>query len=127
MLMRGPRCYAVFGLDERMPAAPSGESYPAILSNDGFAVTAEEANILARIARNLVAIQRSLPEENKVAGITSGKPSMDREDVVKALMLGMHGIRDNGDPWPVKVREDFVDKFEAFAEWAPRSGGFRIH
>lgn len=29
--------------------------------------------------------------------------------------------------WPVKLRDDFVEKYERFAEWAERSGGFKIY
>jgi hypothetical protein len=28
--------------------------------------------------------------------------------------------------WPVKIRTDFTDRFEAFADWAEKSGGFQI-
>ena len=42
------------------------------------------------------------------------------EDVRNA----MHG--NGNDPWPVKIRTDFTDKFEEFAKWADKSGGFEI-
>lgn len=94
--------FCLFGADERMPL---GDDYPKLLSNDGFLVTEEEAKIMARMAENFVAVQRSLPSGQEDSGI--GAPEYQR-------------------PWPRKIREDFVDKFEAFSEWAPKSGGFEI-
>lgn len=73
---------------------------PRILSNDGFRVNAEEARIMARIASNFVEVQRSLPASNT-------------EYIVPT-------------EWPMKIREDFVVKFEQFAEWASMSNGFTI-
>jgi hypothetical protein len=83
-------CYAP-GADPRM-----GSIYPRLLTNDGFPVTDDEARIMARMARNFVAIQRSLPDD---------QPEHER---------------------PMKIRKDFTDKFEQFAEWAEKSGGFEI-
>lgn len=114
----GGRWYCAFGNDKRM-----GDSYPLILSNDGFKVTDEEARIMARIARNFVTIQRTLPDENKTQDMRSQK-SMNR-DSLRMMIDAMHGNKPG--PWPVKIREDFTDKFERFAEWAERSGGFSIH
>lgn len=93
--------YCVFGIDERMPAS---DRYPRIISNDGFPVTDEEAKIMARMARNYVAIQRTLPEQPEPE---FGAPEWEQ-------------------PWPRKIRTDFVDQFEKFAEWAEKSGGFEI-
>jgi hypothetical protein len=88
----GPRwCTAQPNPDPRM-----GEGYPMLLTNDGFPVTDEEAKIMARVARNFVAIQRGLPDN---------QPEQEK---------------------PMKIRKDFVDKFEKFAEWAESSGGFEI-
>lgn len=119
----GGQWYCAFGVDPRMP---QGDSYPTILSNDGFTVTADEARIMARIARNVVAIQRTLPdpspEELASAGI-SQKMSFRREDVERLLLHAMSGAKDH---WPLKIRTDFTDQFERFAEWADRSGGFEI-
>lgn len=94
-IQNGGQWYCVFGVDKRMP---KGHTYPEIITNDGFRVTAEEGRIMARVARNFVAIQRSLPE-----------------------------VRGPGDEWPVAIRDDFVDKFDAFATWAEKARGFRIH
>jgi hypothetical protein len=65
-------------------------------TNDGFKVSADDAKLMARCARNFVAIQRGLPS-------------------------------DHIDRFPPKIRTDFVDRFERFAEWAEKSGGFSIH
>ena len=115
---RGGQWYCAFGNDPRM-----GENYPMILSNDGFKVTEEEAKIMARIARNVVLIQRTLPDENLGEGYAS-KPSFKREDVEKMLMKAMSDAEPG--PWPIKIRADFVDKFEKFADWMEKSGGFEI-
>lgn len=114
----GGRWYCAFGLDERM-----GKDYPNILSNVGFVVTAEEARTMARIARNFVAIQRTLPDENKTEDMRS-KASFVKQDIEAMLINAMHG--NSNEPWPVKVRTDFTVKFEKFAEWAEQSDGFTI-
>lgn len=51
------RFFYVSGIDDRMGDSEDG---PAILLNDGFSVTEEEAKVLARITRNYIAIQRDL-------------------------------------------------------------------
>lgn len=117
----GGRWYAVFGVDPRMPR---GDTYPAVLSNDGFEVTAEEARIMARFCRNFVAVQRSLPDENRPDDMR-GKAEFNRDDVVALMQRAMHGT-DPG-PWPVKIRADFIDTIERFVEWAEKSEGFAIH
>lgn len=71
-----------------------------IQSNDGFKIGAKDAKLMARCARHFVAIQRGLPEEK--AGDSDYK-------------------------FPMKIRTDFVDKFEKFADWADASGGFSIY
>lgn len=118
-IQNGGKWYCAFGVDERMP---EGDTYPRLISNDGFKVTAEEARIMARIARNFVAIQRTLPDENETDDARS-KSEFTREDVAKLLVQKMHGGQEH---WPVKIRADFVDKFEKFAEWADKSEGFAI-
>lgn len=123
-LHNGGQWFCAFGVDPRMP---QGDDYPRILSNDGFKVTAEEARIMARVARNVVAIQRLLPdptpEELAGAGWTR-KTSFKREDVEQLLMRAMSDAKPG--PWPVKIRTDFTDLFEKFADWADRSNGFAI-
>jgi hypothetical protein len=102
---------------------PEGDDYPRILSNRGFPVTALEAKIMARIARNLVVIQRSLPEENRPESAAQATGVITKEDILPAMMRGLFG---GEKVWPVKMRDDFVDKYEAFAPWAEQSRGFRI-
>lgn len=100
--------YCVFGVDSRMPVT---DRYPRLISNDGFRVTAFEAKVMARMARNYVAIQRSIPDlspEQEALADDMNAPDWKR-------------------PWPRKIRTDFVDRFEEFAEWAEKSGGFAIH
>lgn len=120
----GGQWYCAFGVDPRMP---EGDTYPAILSNNGFHVTAEEAAIMARVARNFVAIQRTLPdpspEELAGAGVQQ-KAEFRRADVEQMVLRAMSGARK--DPWPLKIRQDFTDSFERFAAWAEKSGGFRV-
>ena len=99
----GPRWYAVFGVDPRMPI---GDKEPRLHTNDGFPVTDEEAKIMARCARNFVAIQRSLP-------VTPPGTEFP-------LFPG-------SEPWPRKIRGDWVDTFEKFAAWAEISAGFSIN
>lgn len=65
-------------------------------TNDGFSIGATDAKLMARVARNFVAIQRTLGPEAEKLG------------------------------WPRPIRTDFVDRFEAFADWAEKSGGFKI-
>lgn len=119
---QGGRWYCAWGTTD--PRFPAGGQYPGILSNDGFEVTAEEARIMARIARNVVAIQRTLPETSAVDDLRS-KAGFDREDLLRMIQQSMHGSA-SSEPWPVKIRADFTDKFERFAAWAETSGGFRI-
>jgi hypothetical protein len=102
---------------------PKGDEYPALHSNDGFHVNAEEARILARCARNYVAIQRSLPDDAKGDGIPS-VASFDRPAIEALLVKALSGTA--SEPWPMKIRDDFVDKFDEFASWAEQSKGFEI-
>ena len=117
-IQSGGRWYCAFGSDERM-----GDTYPMILSNDGFKVTAKEAKIMARIARNFVTIQRTLPDENTSDGI-EGKAEFKRDDVLALMQRAMHPTAPP--KWPTKIRTDFTDRFEQFAEWAEKSEGFEI-
>ena len=93
----GPRWVCAFGADPRMPA---GDGYPRLISNDGFRVTADEARIMARCARNYVSIQQAV------------RLAMQEAPAEKWAYL--------------LIRQDFVDLFERFAPWAEKSGGFRI-
>jgi hypothetical protein len=84
-------------------------TYPAIICNCGFEVTEEEAKVMARIARNYAAIQRTLPElteEERDQPITT-------PDYLR--------------PFPQSIRRDWVEMYEQFAEWAEQSQGFKVH
>ena len=99
VVQNGGRWYCAFGTDKRM-----GDTYPMLISNDGFKVTAFEAKVMARVARNYALVQGTLeaPPEQK-----------------EPCWLG------NND-WPQKIRDDWPKRFEEFADWADKSGGFRI-
>lgn len=101
-IQNGPRWYCVFGEDERMPA---GDEYPTLISNDGFPVSEDEAKVMARVARNYVAVQRNLPNQT-----------------ISDDFLEPYSMQE----WPKKIRSDFVNKFEKFADWADQSKGFEI-
>src|SRR5256885_4766250 len=108
----GSKWYCAFGEDTRMP---DGDDYPRLLSNDGFAVTADEARIMARVARNYVAIQRTLPEPSPEELASAGfrqKSSFTAKDVEAMLLRAMSGGKEQ---WPLKIRTDFVEQFERFA------------
>lgn len=113
------RWYCVWGADPRM-----GDNYPGLLSNDGFPVTEFEAVVMARVARNFVAIQRSLPESHRGSGTLETQASLTRGNLEEILIRAMTGPP--AGPWPIKIRDDFTDSFERFAEWAEHSGGFKI-
>jgi len=122
MMQKHGQFYFLAGVDDRMPA---GDDSPRLTSNDGMRVTAEEAKMMARMARNYVLIQRSLPEEN-ASGSLIDKGSITRDDLMRTLTSALTGSNPD-EKWPQKIRSDFVDKFEQFAEWAERSGGFAIY
>jgi hypothetical protein len=67
-------------------------------------VTDEEARIMARMARNVVAVQRSLSDDDRTDPLAHEPPK-----------------------WPSKFRDDWTDQYEKFADWAEKSGGFSIH
>jgi hypothetical protein len=133
--------------DERF----KGCQYPPELANDGFVVTEEEAKIMARFCRNWVGVQRTLPEENRTQSFFEGekgregikpqdieakiaKYGLTVEDIQRMMSRGTPPVAlmtllmraDTEEAWPAKVRDDFVDKIEEFADWADQSGGFRI-
>lgn len=90
------RFFYVTGIDERMGESIEG---PAIIMNSGFPITEEEAKVLARIARNYVAIQQSITTfEQKQAEA----------------------------PWMDLLKPQLIDTIEAFAEWSETSGGFEV-
>ncbi len=101
---KGARYFFVAGQDERMP---EDDTYPRLMSNDGFLVTEEEAMVLARIAHNYVIMQQGLEDQPE-----------DDHDIFKPAALEI---------WPRKVRDDWVEKLEEFSVWARKSGGFEIY
>lgn len=60
-IQEGAHWEFVPGLDERMP---KGDTYPRLLSNDGFPVKSHEAKVMARCARNYAAIKKSQMRED---------------------------------------------------------------
>lgn len=119
VIHHGGRYYMAYGIDPREDG-----TYPGILANDGFRVTAEEARIMARMARNFVAIQRTLPEENQEQSVVNRPEGVNREQLMALLTRTVSGT--DAQPWPRKIRTDFVDRFEQFAAWAEKSGGFSV-
>lgn len=83
-------------------------NYPIIISNDGFEVTEEEARMMARMTRNYCAIQRKLDDSHFNEDVPVTAPEWERK-------------------WPQKIREDWIEKFKEFADWAETSGGFKIY
>lgn len=102
-MSHGAKYYFVSGIDERMP---EGDDYPRLISNDGFPVTDEEAKVLSRIARNYVTIQRGLEDQSE-----------KEDDLLKPVYMQI---------WPRKVRENWIDHLEKFADWMEQSQGFEI-
>ena len=101
------RWYRVCGIDSRF----ENKEYPEIIiMGCGFRVAAEEARWMWRVARNLVAVQRSLPEPPMDE---TGQPTWEY-------------IAQSDNEWPRWIRRDFVDLFDKFTDWANRSRGFRI-
>lgn len=83
------------------------------VTNDGYRVGARDAKILARLLRELADVhdhrRRAFDAEseewrNRVTALSS------RDQVYK-----------------LPVRADFVAQMRGFAEWAERSGGFRVY
>lgn len=79
--------------------------------NDGAKVSAKEAKQMAQLARWIVTKQRAMhfhyeksPDEEK---------KLMQEDRFKIYTL--------------PVRKDWVDLLEQFADWAEKSGGFRVY
>lgn len=92
---------------ERAPVID--KQYPAIICNCGFEITEEEARVLARIARNYAAIQRTVEEPSE-------------EDLNIPI-----STPDYLKPFPRYIRRDWVELFEQFAKWAEQSNGFKVY
>ncbi len=122
LTFNGGQWYCVFGVDKRL-----GTDYPLLISNDGFRVSAAEAKIMARCARNFVTVQRSLPEPDPDSRSVVNRPEgINRNDMLKLLAAAVSGGGPRGEAWPVKLRSDFLDRYERFADWAEKSGGFEV-
>lgn len=89
---------------------PDGKS---VNMNDRARVTGAEAKEMARFCRHLVRYQRTL------RGLYEKEPA-DRRAEMEAVGLSTRGL------YNLPVRTDFVDKVEAFADWAEKSGGFTV-
>lgn len=85
-------------------------------TNDGYRVTAAEAREMARLTRYVVAQQRAL-QRTLEALLPEARARVDRAE--------RHDPFDSVYRRP--VRDDFIARAEAFADWAERSGGFRIY
>lgn len=85
---------------------PDGKS-PA--DNDGARITAAEAKEMAKVARWVADYQDALHSE--------------WEKMLDAERIRIAALQDRNVP----VRRDFVEKVRAFADWAEKSGGFRIY
>ncbi|PAF31889.1 hypothetical protein [Paenibacillus sp. 7516] len=81
--------------------------YPILISNSRMRVTATEAKLMARMARNLVSIQRTLDDSHYNTEVAFDAAEWEKK-------------------WPQKLRDDWVDEYEKFADWAEKSGGFKI-
>lgn len=80
--------------------------------NEGFPVSAEEARMMAKAARALVACYKRLQKE-------WDELSPDERD-------GDYEYNEKHKLYKIPIREDFLEKALKFAEWAEKSGGFRI-
>jgi len=82
------------------------------LANDGYHVTANQAKMMVAALRGLVHVER---HKRRAWETLTSEERSKRQD------SRLQHIYNN------PVREDFVDKAEAMANWTERSGGFRIH
>lgn len=79
--------------------------------NDGARVSAKEAKEMAKVSRWIVAKQRAMQQQFESR--SEQQREAMREDKYKLYTL--------------PVRTDWVDQLEKFADWAEKSGGFRVH
>lgn len=93
---------------------PSQRGDPA--TNDGYRVTAAQAREMARLSRYIVALHRARRQQWEAL---SEEERQRRQRWCRDHPLDRPMYR-------LPVREDFVDLAERFADWAERSGGFRI-
>jgi hypothetical protein len=80
--------------------------------NDGYYVNSKLAKMMAHVARGLASVERGKHDEwNKM---TEGERSSIKEWNERLKIYNL------------PVREDWIEKVEKFADWADKSGGFKI-
>lgn len=104
-LINGSDWYTVWGVDRRL--GKNGE-YPKILDNSGFYVKYLESRQISKFCSNFVRIQNALP---------SSHYSTNPNSITQILPT----------PWPCKIRQDWVESYREFVDWAERSGGFWVY
>lgn len=87
-----------------------------VMYNDGAKVTAKEAKELAKVARHIARVETArLAEWEKV-----DKEEKARMEEANKMMVGNKLLYTL--PWS----QEAIDRFTKFANWADKSGGFRI-
>jgi len=79
--------------------------------NDGAKVSAKEAKDMAKVSRWVVAKQRAMRQQ------LERRSQQERDDMAE----------DKYRLYTLPVRADWVDQLEKFADWAEKSGGFRVY
>lgn len=87
--------------------------------NDGAKVTAKEAKELAKVARWIARIQEARIKQWEHVPIESRKQMEDSNKLSESKFANLIYKL----PW----HPDVVKKFTDFADWAEKSGGFKIH
>jgi hypothetical protein len=85
------------------------------MTNDGYHVTAGEAREMAKLARYVAAKHRTWQYHWQHLPETERKRRLDARE--QPMTRGTYRY---------PIREDFIDLAEKFADWAEKSGGFRI-
>lgn len=78
--------------------------------NDGARVSAKEAKDMAKVARWIVAKQRAMHQQ------LEQRPEHEQEQMRE----------DRHKLYTLPVRKDWIDRLDQFADWAEKSGGFRV-
>lgn len=81
--------------------------------NDGFEVSNAQAKMMAVAARGLVSVCRAVTAKWDEIPEPQRGETLKRNESLKL--------------YKNPVRSDFIDKDEAFAEWAEKSGGFSVN
>ena len=103
-------------------AARSPESYvyhpdkrgASPVSNDGYAISSEEAKMMARIARGFISVNRFINKEWETY------PEDERKRLQETMAYNNVPLYKTG--W----HEDRLKQLESFAEFAEKSKGFKI-